>query len=125
MGLKHLMYLSIVSCVACFCGNEPDDLNLNCTEEFVYGLTVTLINAETSQVITQNVSITAIDDDYQEQLMLQPGSQSFIGAGERPGLYMLEITSTEYEPVIIEDIFLDFDGCHVIPQSFTIELQPL
>ena len=124
MSIKKIIFLSIFSCVACFCSDETDDVDLICTEVFVYGLNVTVKDASTNEIITENISAIAREDMYEEQLMLLPESETFVGLGERPGLYSLEVSAPDYQTSITEDIFLDFDGCHVVPEVLEILLQP-
>ena len=123
MGIKSLFICVIVSCVACFCGN-PDDDGVVCTEEFVYGLNVYVVDAQTNQTLTQGVTVIAVDNDYEETLMLIEGSNSFVGAGEREGVYTLEVSAVGYQTYTSEEIILEHDGCHVVPQIIDIDLIP-
>lgn len=123
MGIKSLFIGVIVSCAACFCGN-PDDNGVVCTEEFVYGLNVYVEDTQTNQVLTQGVTVIAVDNDYEETLMLIEGSNSFVGAGERDGVYILEISAVGYQTYTSEEIVLEHDGCHVIPKIIDVDLIP-
>lgn len=125
MGIKNLIITLFASCAVAFCGDGCNDDDLNCTEIYVYGLNVTLKNSETNEVVTSDVTVTAVEGDYQEELMLIDFSPNFVGAGERPGLYIIHVTSPNYENYTSDEIFLDFDGCHVIPQALEILLQPI
>lgn len=122
MGIKSLFICAIVSCAACFCGN-PDD-GIACTEEFVYGLNVYVEDAQTNQVLTEGVTIIATEGDYEETLMLIEGSNSFVGAGERDGVYTIEVSAIGYQTYTFEEIILGHDGCHVIPQIIDVDLSP-
>ncbi|RLD28538.1 MAG: hypothetical protein DRI75_06435 [Bacteroidetes bacterium] len=100
-----------------------DDNGIICTEQFVYGLNVTVKNADTNAIITEGVTVTAREGDYEEELMNTLGSVSFVGAGERAGNYIIEITSNDYQSYTSEVIVVDEDECHVIPQSLEALLQ--
>ena len=95
-----------------------------CTEEFVYGLSVTVKDANTGSIIIENITIIARDGDYEEQLMTFEGANNFFGAGERPGNYILEVTAEGYENYTSEVIEISSDECHVIPEIVEILLQP-
>lgn len=49
---------------------------------------------------------------------------SFFGAGERPGNYVLIVTSDNYQTYVSETITVNAYECHVIPESIEIVLQP-
>lgn len=123
MGLKNIFICVIASCVACFCSDSPDDIQF-CTEEFVYGLNVIVKDASTNTIIVDDITIIAIDGSYQEELMVFEGSSNFVGAGEREGNYILEVTSNHYQTYISPEIQVDADDCHVIPEVVEINLLP-
>jgi hypothetical protein len=125
MGIKSWFVGVIVSCAVAFCGdNCNDDDGVACTEEFVYGLNVYVEDAQTNESLTQGVTVIAIDGNYEETLMLIESSDSFVGAGERDGVYILEISAIGYQTYISEAIILEHDGCHVIPQIIDVDLIP-
>lgn len=103
------------------CGNDDD---IFCTEVFVYGLSVTLKDANTGAIITEDVTISAIDGSYEETLMRIESSNSFLGAGERAGTYTLTIESPNYQNFTSESITVFADECHVIPEVLEIMLLP-
>ena len=124
MTIKSLFFSVIVCCVACFCGDDPDDVDYPCTEQYVYGLNVNVNDANTGQPLTEGVTVTATEEDYEEALMLIEGNETFVGAGERPGLYTVEVIAVGYQLYVLEGVFLDFDGCHVVPQVINVDLVP-
>ncbi len=123
MGFKNLMLVLFFSCAACFCSDNPDD-GIACTQQFVYGLNITCKDASTNAVITEGLTVVAVDGSYEETLINDPGSSVFIGAGERAGNYIITVTSNAYETYTSQEIILEADECHVIPQSIEIVLQP-
>jgi len=95
-----------------------------CTEQFVYGLNVMLKDSTTDQIITENILVVVRDGNYEEELMNFEGFDAFIGAGERPGNYVIEVSSLHYQTFISDIIQVGADECHVIPQVIEIELTP-
>ena len=118
--MRFIILLALVLFTQCDEDKEP----IYCTEEFVYGLNVTVKDANTSSFITENITITAKDGAYEEQLMTFEGIDHFLGAGERPGNYILEIIAEGFESYTSETVQVDSDECHVIPQVLEIILQP-
>ena len=118
--MRFIILLALILFTQCNEDKEP----IFCTEEFVYGLNVTVKDANTSLFITENITIIAREDEYDEQLMTFEGMDNFLGAGERSGNYVLEITAEGYEDYSSEIIQVDSDECHVIPEVLEIILQP-
>lgn len=105
------------------CDNDKDPIL--CTEEYVYGLSVTVKDANTSFTITENITVIANDGEYEEELMTDEDFGDFFGAGERPGNYIIEVIADGYEAYTSEVIQVDAGECHVIPEALEIVLQPL
>ena len=122
--MKKILLLCIVlmqwSC------NSDDYGQQNCTEEFVYGLSVTVRDAITNEILTDDVSVIARDGNYQEALMRIEGEGPFFGAGERPGNYTIEITVANYQSFISEVISVELtrDECHVETEILEFDLIP-
>ena len=124
--MKNSFLLSLVFLVLS-CSSDDDNSNPNyCTEIFVYGLKVTIKDAVTNAIVTQGISITAKEGSYEEQLMTIENSDYFIGAGEREGTYVIEITSNGYQTFTSNsiDVVMTDDGCHVITEELEFALQP-
>ncbi|MCH7525045.1 MAG: hypothetical protein IIC74_08555 [Bacteroidetes bacterium] len=118
--MKYAFLIFIFFLTAC----KEDDNEIICTTEFVYGLNITVKNADTNMIITEGITVIATDGNFEEQLMNMVGSDSFVGAGERAGNYVIEITSSNYQTYISEVIVIDEDVCHVIPKVLEVLLQP-
>jgi len=101
-----------------------DDNQIICTEQFVYGLNVTVRDANTNTIITEGISVIARDGDYEEELMQIESFDDFIGAGERPGNYTIEISGSNYQSFTSEIINVGADECHVIGEVVEFHLQP-
>jgi len=124
--MKFFVLLSLFFLVLS-CSSDDDNSNPNyCTEIFVYGLKVTIEDAVTNAIVTQGISVTAKEGSYEEQLMTIENSDYFIGAGEREGTYVIEITSNGYQTFTSNsiDVVMTDDGCHVITEELEFVLQP-
>ena len=103
--------------------NEEDQIV--CTQEFVYGLHVTVLDASTSLPLAEGVVVKAVDGTYQENLYNLVGQDgTFYGAGERIGIYTITVTKEGYQTYTSSPIGVSATVCHVIPQSLTVNLQP-
>ena len=105
------------------CENDNDD-QIVCTQEFVYGLNVIVLDATTGNPLLEGVTVEATDGSYHETLQLVPGLEySFTGAGERVGTYTVTITKEGYQTYTSSPIIVTRNVCHVITQSLTVNLQ--
>lgn len=104
--------------------DDNHDNQIFCTDQFVYGLNVIVLDAVTGNPIFQDIEVKAVDGPYQELLELVPGLEyAFVGAGERAGTYVVTVTKAGYQMYTSAPIILTRDECHVIPQSLTVNLQ--
>ena len=119
--MKILAFAFMTLCASCFC-KEPEEVI--CSTEYVYGLHITFKNASTNEVVTEGLTVIATENDYEETLMNDPGSDVFYGAGDRPGNYIITVTSDNYQTFISGVIPVGGDVCHVFTESLEITLQP-
>lgn len=103
---------------------EQNEEPVTCTLEFVYGLHITLIDANTKESITDNITVVIKDGDYEEVLQTIESSTHFFGAGERSGTYTVTVTSDNYKTFVSEPILVTSNECHVKTVSKTFELEP-
>ena len=103
---------------------NPDG-DVICTMEFVYGVNVTLTDAQTGQGISGAV-LTLIDSSGTE-IMEEAPSQTgqYYGAGERPGTYVLTVQAAGYQETSQQNIVVTSDECHVIPVHLDIQMNPI
>ena len=121
---KIILFLSIVA-ISCNNDDNANNGETNCTEQFVYGLHVSVKNAVTNETLREGVLVKATDGSYVETLQTEDnGSGVFVGAGERAGSYILTVSKDGYENFTSEVITLKRDECHVISKEVTVELQP-
>lgn len=122
--MKKLILFLLFSIFLVTTSCEDSDDRIFCTDQFVYGLNVIVLDASTGNPIFQDIEVKAVDGTYQEILELVPSSEYvFVGAGERAGTYIITITKTGYQTYTSAPIVLTRDECHVIPQSLTVNLQ--
>lgn len=115
-SLMALLMMSGMPFVHCFDGGVV------CTQVYVYGITVTLQDAQTGAAVS-NATVTLTDGSYTEAMgELSPGN--YAGAGERPGNYTIRVQAGGYQEVVVVDVSVTSDICHVIPVQRTISLQP-
>jgi len=124
MKTKFLIILSVLLICTSGCKLDDDFNPIICTEQFVFGINVTLIDGTTSNKIITGVTISIKDGDYEETLMTHGSIDSFWGAGERPGNYIITVTSNNYQTYVSDLIQVLSDECHVITEIIEITLQP-
>ncbi len=118
--MRHLLFLLLLITLTA-CPQKDDDV-INCTEVYVYGLNVTVTDANTNEIILEGITVLAEDDDVVE--MLELGYESYIGAGERVGNYTIVVSGDGYMSQTVGPIEVLADECHVIPQNIEIVLVP-
>lgn len=84
-----------------------------CTDQLVYGITVTVRDSATGELLGSDPSGVLTDGSYRETM--ESAGPSLWGAPERPGTYDIEITAEGYRTwnrkgVRVE---MEWDGCHV------------
>ncbi|UOK43080.1 MULTISPECIES: hypothetical protein [Flavobacterium] len=121
---KLLLLLCLMPLLMASSCNDHDDNQVNCTQEARAGLNVTVQDAVTHAVLTEDVAVFVTDGPYYETLKLFPGTDVFSGAWERKGNYLLTVSKEGYQTYTSETITVGADVCHVIPQIITVQLIP-
>lgn len=121
--MKKVLFVLMLLVLSCDLSDDNSN-EVICTTEFVYGLNVSIKDAVTNSVIIDVITVIASDGAYEETLMTIDNNESFFGAGERPGNYIILVTSNNYETFVSDEIVVDANECHVIPESLEILLQP-
>ena len=124
MKKLFLLFMLTPLLITSSCENDNDD-QIFCTQEFVYGLNVVVLDAISQQPLVEGVQVKAVDGAYQEILYNLSGLEyTFFGAGERIGTYTITVTKEGYQTFTSSPIEVPANVCHVIPQSLTVNLQP-
>ncbi|GAB4159573.1 MAG: hypothetical protein Tsb0033_14330 [Winogradskyella sp.] len=119
-------FLFFITCFLLSCNSDDDSQQQFCTEEYVYGLSITVKDAVDNTIITEGLTVTASDGLYEEQLMRIENSNNFFGAGEREGTYIIEVISNDYQSFTSNPIAVGRteDDCHVITEILEFQLIP-
>ncbi len=125
-NMKKLVLILLVICAGCNL-DEQDTLDpVFCTDELRAGLDITVKDATISDsFLISGITVIAVDGDYTETLVNFENTNSFVGAFERTGTYVITVSGDNYETFTSTvPIIVDKDICHVITQSREIILQP-
>ncbi|WP_109301950.1 hypothetical protein [Aquimarina sp. AU474] len=120
---KLLGLMSIVFFVACG-GDDNTDNPILCTLDLRAGIEVTVRDGLNGNFLTEGVTVVIVDNEYTETLKNGEGSNSFFGAYERAGTYIITASKAGYddtskaEPIIVKE-----DVCHVITEKVEIILR--
>jgi hypothetical protein len=125
MKIKKIVLITCLILIASCNSDDDNSEPQNCTEVFIYGLKVTVKDITNNNIITEGVTVTATDESYMEELMRIENSDYFIGAGEREGTYVIEITSSDYVTFVSDPIEVEKteDNCHVITKEVEFFLE--
>lgn len=95
-----------------------------CTAIAVFALNTTVLDDTTGQRLC-DVTVTAIDGTFREELMVFPPVPecSYSGVAERAGRYQVQVTKAGYATSVTENIVVTADECHVIPVKLTVRLK--
>jgi len=99
--------------------------SVSCTSIFVYGLSVTAVDADTGEPVTeglQGVAIRAVPVQRSISSDMMVYENRLMGAGEQPGVYTVVVTATGYEIWTRTDVAVTADQCHVQTVELTAEL---
>ena len=115
--------LLAMSGAACNERRSPQAPDGVCTAQFVYGLTVTVLDRVSGQRIC-DAQVNGSSGSFHETLEPRGPAESctYAGAGERRGTYDLTASKSGYISAMQTSIRVDADQCHVIPVPVTLEL---
>lgn len=117
---KFIIFLLFIS-IACSDDSKDD---INCTEEFVPGLVVTVKDATSGSILKEGVTVMATEGNFTEELeVISQNSSDFYGAFERKGNYILTASKEGYKTYTSGVIQVDADRCHVFTEKVTIALE--
>jgi hypothetical protein len=116
-----------ISAISAACAGGPQAPDpIACTAQFVYGLAVTVRDAATGQLVC-DAQVIAVSGAYRETLLTfgssGAGMCSYVGAGERPGVYDISANKAGYTAAAMNGVRVDADVCHVIPVRVVLELK--
>jgi hypothetical protein len=102
-----------------------DPLGTVCTMQFVYGVTVTVLDGGSGEPIATGATLTIRESGYMEVVTDSFDGRSLAGAGERAGRYTLTVERPGYAPWVQDGVVVLGGECHVTPVSLEARLTSL
>ncbi|MEM7413933.1 MAG: carboxypeptidase-like regulatory domain-containing protein [Gemmatimonadota bacterium] len=123
MRIHHALIL-VMTLVGMGCYDGLGQDPIICTDIFVYGLNVDVVDAATSAPLAEGATLTVIEGTYVETVTASWDGRSMAAAGERPGTYSVRVERVGYRSWERSDVQISSDECHVIPRSLEARLVP-
>lgn len=120
---KILLFVSLIA-ISCNSNDDGSSADFNCTDIYVSGLNVNVKDATSNAVLVDGVLVRAVDGTYSETLETVESIPTFIGAGERPGNYVITVSKAGYQTYTSPVVTVDADECHVLTETLNVALQP-
>jgi hypothetical protein len=95
-----------------------------CTADFRYGILVEVRDAGTDLPLA-GARGAVHDGAYVDSLRSWGNSSAFAAAGERAGVYLVEVQKSGYQPWTANNVVVTRDECHVRQVQVVARLQPL
>lgn len=128
MKFQNHIIPSLLSLLLVACHSDSDD-EINCTDDVVPGIAITVIDDVTEEVISCGATVILQDSDYEEEITDTSSScnasTQLLGAYEREGFYNITVRKDGYEYWYAYDIEVSADICHVQQVSIEARLTPL
>ena len=121
LSLSLLTLVAVSPWAGCLGESDPGKV---CTTQFVYGLTLKVVDASTGVAVTGAiVTATGSADGASETFESGLEEGTYFGLGEKTGDYEVTVSKEGFvsQSFAIE-LVLDEDGCHVVPQTREITL---
>ncbi len=114
-GISLIVGIAVLGCTP----SDPTG-GIACTEIFVYGVNVTVTDADSGDPVL-GATLTLTEDEFTETL-IEMSDGAYAGAGERAGTYTLTVAASGFASQTIDNIVVTEDECHVIPVSRDVAL---
>ena len=115
--------LAVLAFVVSACGETIVDLPVACTEQFVYGISIQVVDVTSGALRASGSTLTVRDGSY-EEIVTEVIGNTMVAAGERAGTYAVTITRDGYQTWSQFDVEVEENECHVIPVSLLAQIQP-
>ncbi|MBK9303476.1 MAG: hypothetical protein IPM94_06230 [bacterium] len=123
--------LLLLATALCGCDDSSPHSPRPCTAQYVPGIEVMILDAETRLPTACGATVWLTDGGYQEQaadLCVEglPDSLQYsmiMGAYEREGVYTVVVTKAGYEPWTMSSVQVAGDECHVFTQRLVAFLK--
>ena len=115
---------ALVSAPSC---EDPPIAPAICSDEYVYGLEIQVVDGETGGPTGLGAIAVVRDDGYVENALCEdrgPLGVAVLAAGERAGTYDITIDAEGYLEWSREDVRVTEDRCHVKTVRIVAQLEP-
>ena len=123
MRFRQLILLALTSLLGC--DDSHSFTPPICTAQFVYGISVDVVDSGSGAPLADSATMTLRDGNYVESATLSPDGLTMNGAGERAGNYTVVVARPRYHNWVRTEVQVDADECHVIPIKLRAELQEI
>ncbi|NNF14965.1 MAG: hypothetical protein HKN72_17195 [Gemmatimonadetes bacterium] len=93
-----------------------------CTAEFVYGIVVTVVDAETGAPVTEGLSGVTVEDGVTTEMDI--ADNVLFGAGENEGVHAVVIAADGYDLWTRNGVRVAGGPCHVTTVELTAPMTP-
>ena len=114
---KFLLLTFVVGCTG---STDP----MICTREFRYGISMEIVDAIDQAPRADGSTMTLRDGSYVESTT-QSNGLTMLGAGERPGTYIVTVAHPRYHTWVRTDVVVTSDECHVHTVSLRAKLETI
>ena len=125
MNTRKTVSAVVVGVILAGCESATEPTDPACTAIAISSLNVTVRDRATSQRLC-DASVVAVQAGTTHELRLVGTSPScaYAGPEEVPGAFELRVGRAGYSSVVVPNIQVGRDECHVIPVQVTVDLQP-
>lgn len=132
-GDRSILKLGLVllfGCLSLLTSSCTTPVDVACTDNIVYGLSVTVRDSITGIPAGRHAVVVAQDGAYTATLLFAGAfsptdSMTFVGAAERAGTYHITVTKAGYTSWTRSGVPVLAAVCHVHPASVEARLQPV
>lgn len=127
MIMKNTLFVMVVLLAVTLvsCDGNPF-IPFPCSDEYVYGLEIRLVDKETGGPTGLGAWATIVDGDYEKVSLCEdfgPLGVATLTAGEREGFYDITIDAAGYKQWKRNRVLVSRNRCHVITTKITAELE--
>jgi hypothetical protein len=121
-----IIYAALLLGIFTSCLEDPIMPMPICSDEYVWGLEIRLVDEESGQPAGRGASVIVRDGKYEENRIAEDfGSLGVatLAAGERPGIYDIVIEAEGFKKWTRDNVIVLENSCHVIQVKILAELE--